>query len=263
VALRVATWNINSVRHRLTLARRFARTWKPDVICFQETKVENDKFPRAGFQDLGYTHFAVHGQKGYHGVAIVSRVPLEAVGTKQWCDSADARHVFATLPGGIELHNFYVPAGGNVADQAASPKFKEKLRFYRELESWGKTLNSTPRILLGDLNIAPLEADVWSHKQLLRVVSHTPVEVEHYDRAFSAHGWIDAMREFVPPAATLYTWWSYRAPDWRRANKGRRLDHVWVNSTLRPKLTNMEVAARVRGWKNPSDHVPVLVDFAV
>ena len=261
--LRVATWNINSVRHRLTLARRFARTWKPDVMCFQETKVENDKFPRAGFKDLGYTHFAIHGQKGYHGVAIVSRVPLEAVGTKQWCDSSDTRHVFATLPGGIELHNFYIPAGGDVADPTSNPKFKEKLRFYRELESWGKTLNQTPRILLGDLNIAPLEADVWSHKKLLRVVSHTPIEVEHYDRAFSAHGWIDAMREFVPPAATLYTWWSYRAPDWRRANKGRRLDHVWVNNALRPKLTNIEVADRVRGWKNPSDHVPVLVDFAV
>ena len=261
--LRVATWNINSVRHRLTLARRFARTWKPDVICFQETKVENDKFPRASFEDLGYTHFAIHGQKGYHGVAIVSRVPLEAVGTKQWCDSADARHIFATLPGGIELHNFYIPAGGDVADPTSNPKFKEKLQFFRELESWGKTLNPMPRILLGDLNIAPLEADVWSHKKLLRVVSHTPIEVEHYDRAFSAHGWIDAMREFVPPAATLYTWWSYRAPDWRRANKGRRLDHVWVNNALRPKLTNIEVADRVRGWKNPSDHVPVLVDFAV
>jgi exodeoxyribonuclease-3 len=232
-------------------------------MCFQETKVENDKFPRAGFEDLGYTHFAIHGQKGYHGVAIVSRVPLEAVGTKQWCDSADARHVFATLPGGIELHNFYIPAGGDVADPTSNPKLKEKLRFYRELESWGKTLNPTPRILLGDLNIAPLETDVWSHKQLLRVVSHTPIEVLHYNRAFSAHGWIDAMREFVPPAAALYTWWSYRAPDWRRANKGRRLDHVWVNSALRPKLTNMEVAERVRAWKNPSDHVPVLVDFAV
>lgn len=263
MALRVATWNINSVRHRLTLARRFARTWKPDVLCLQETKVENDKFPRAGFEDLGYTHFAIHGQKGYHGVAIVSRVPLRDVGTKQWCGSADARHVFATLPGGVELHNFYIPAGGDVADPATNPKFKEKLRFYRELETWGKKLRPTPRILVGDLNVAPLEADVWSHKQLQRVVSHTPVEVEHYDRAFAAHGWIDAMREFVPPADTLYTWWSYRAQNWRRANKGRRLDHVWINEALRPKLTTMEVADRVRGWKNPSDHVPVLVDFAV
>ena len=261
--LRVATWNINSVRYRLTLARRFARTWKPDVICFQETKVENDKFPRAGFEDLGYRHFVIHGQKGYHGVAIVSRVPLEAAGTKQWCDSTDARHVFATLPGDIELHNFYIPAGGDVADPTSNPKFKEKLRFYRELESWGKTLSPVPRILLGDLNIAPLEADVWSHKKMMRVVSHTPIEVEHYNRAFSAHDWIDAMREFVPPAATLYTWWSYRAPDWRRANKGRRLDHVWVNEALRPRLTNVEVIERVRSWKNPSDHVPVLVDFAV
>ena len=254
--LRVATWNINSVRHRLTLARRFARTWKPDVICFQETKVENDKFPRAGFEDLGYSQFVIHGQKGYHGVAIVSRVPLEAAGTKQWCDSTDARHVFATLPGGIELHNFYIPAGGDVADPTSNPKFKEKLRFYRELESWGKTLSPAPRILLGDLNVAPLETDVWSHKQLLRVVSHTPIEVEHYDRAFSAHDWIDAMREFVPPSATLYTWWSYRAGV-RARNIGWRIDYFCASEALRPRLKDAFILPDVLG----SDHCPIVLEL--
>ncbi len=263
MALRLATWNINSIRHRLTVARRFARTWNPDVICFQETKVPNELFPRAGFEDLGYSHFAIHGQKGYHGVAIVSKVPLQDAGTKQWCDSVSARHVFATLPGGIELHNFYIPAGGDVPDPAKNPKFDEKLRFYRELEDWGRALPAAKCILVGDLNVAPLETDVWSHKQLLRVVSHTPVEVEHYDRAFAAHDWVDAMRRIVPPEDKLYTWWSYRAPDWRRANKGRRLDHVWITGALTDALQGMEVAYRVRGWKNPSDHVPVLVDLDI
>jgi exodeoxyribonuclease-3 len=261
MALRIASWNINSVRHRLALARRFARTWAPDVICLQETKVPNDLFPRAGFEDLGYTHFAIHGQKGYHGVAIISKVPLDAPGTRQWCGSADARHVFATLPGGIELHNFYIPAGGDIPDPDTNPKFDEKLRFYRELETWGRALPPAKRVLVGDLNVAPLETDVWSHKQLLRVVSHTPVEVEHYDRAFAAHDWVDAMRAVVPPEEKLYTWWSYRAPDWRRANKGRRLDHVWLSGALRESLRTVEVAQRVRGWKNPSDHVPVVVDL--
>jgi len=261
--VRIATWNINSIRHRLTVARRFARTWNPDVICFQETKVPNELFPRAGFEDLGYAHFAIHGQKGYHGVAIVSKVPLEPSGTRQWCGSADARHVFATLPGGLEVHNFYIPAGGDVPDPAKNPKFDEKLRFYRELEAWGRALPEAKRVLVGDLNVAPLETDVWSHKQLLRVVSHTPIEVEHYTRAFAAHPWVDAMRAFVPPEEKLYTWWSYRAPDWRRANKGRRLDHVWITESARSALAGIEVAHRVRGWKNPSDHVPVLVDLAV
>jgi exodeoxyribonuclease III len=263
MALRIATWNINSIRHRLTLARRFARSWKPDVMCFQETKVVNEDFPRAGFEDLGYPHFAIHGQKGYHGVAIVSRLPLTDIGTRQWCGSADARHVFATLPGGVELHNFYIPAGGDVPDPATNPKFDEKLRFYRELETWGAALDNRPRVLVGDLNVAPLETDVWSHKQLLRIVSHTPVEVDHYDRAFAAHDWIDAMRQVVPADQQLYTWWSYRAADWRRANKGRRLDHIWINSALKPALESMEVAHRVRSWKTPSDHVPVLIDLDV
>src|SRR5690606_30795589 len=135
-----------------------------------------------------------------------------------------------TLPGGIELHNFYVPAGGDVPDPAVNPKFAHKLRFLDEAAAWFAARRNPENrfILLGDLNVAPLETDVWSHKQLLKVVSHTPVEVERMNRWCASHDWVDAVRRFVPPERKLYSWWSYRSPDWAAADKGRRLDHVWV-----------------------------------
>ncbi len=114
-------------------------------------------------------------------------------------------------------------------------------------------------IVAGDLNVAPLETDVWSHKQLLRVVSHTPVEVAAFDAARETGQWIDVMREFVPPSEQLYTWWSYRARDWRTADRGRRLDHIWASPPLAPHLGRMEVVTDTRGWERPSDHVPVVL----
>ena len=114
-------------------------------------------------------------------------------------------------------------------------------------------------MLVGDLNIAPLETDVWSHKALLSVVSHTPVEVEKLGLVRAAGPWIDAMRRYVPAEEKLYTWWSYRARDWALSNQGRRLDHVWVSESLAPRLGGMQVVAESRGWERPSDHAPVLV----
>jgi exodeoxyribonuclease-3 len=100
---------------------------------------------------------------------------------------------------------------------------------------------------------------VWSHRQLLRVVSHTPIETERLESVRAAGGWVDAVRHFVPPEEKLYTWWSYRAPDWAAADKGRRLDHVWVTPHLAGRLDGMEVVREARGWRRPSDHVPVIV----
>jgi exodeoxyribonuclease III len=118
-------------------------------------------------------------------------------------------------------------------------------------------------ILVGDLNIAPLEHDVWSHKALLNVVSHTPVEVEKLNRAQSAGSWVDALRKFVPNDQKLYTWWSYRSPDWSNVNKGRRLDHIWVSPALGDAVKSMRVLRDARGWKRPSDHAPVMAELAL
>ena len=114
-------------------------------------------------------------------------------------------------------------------------------------------------IVVGDLNIAPLEHDVWSHKQLLDVVSHTPIEVERYGKLQATAKFVDAVRHFVPPEQKLYSWWSYRAKDWESSNRGRRLDHVWVTPDLVPRLAGYEILRSVRGWEKASDHVPVIV----
>ena len=261
--LRLATWNVNSIRIRLESLERLAEIARPDVICLQETKVQNEQFPEAEIAALGYPHIHRQGQKSYNGVAILSRLPLEKPGVGSWCGLDDCRHVHATLPGGIELHNYYVPAGGDVPDADANPKFAHKLQFLTEMAAWWAKpgRRRKPVVLVGDLNIAPLESDVWSHKQLLKIVSHTPIEVEHLDRVMAAGHWIDAVRHFIPPEERLYTWWSYRARDWDAADKGRRLDHVWVTPALAPALKGASVLREARGWDRASDHVPVIVDL--
>lgn len=263
MGLRIATWNVNSVRLRLDLLRRLAAERAPDVLCLQETKVRDELFPHELFDTLGYRHKLIHGMKGYNGVAILSRVPLESPETRSWCAREDCRHVVARLPGGIELHNVYVPAGGDIPDPEVNEKFAHKLRFMDEITAWFRAERSgrSRLVLVGDLNIAPLETDVWSHKQLLSVVSHTPIEVEKMAGLQATLSWIDAARRFVPPEQRLYSWWSYRNRDWAASDRGRRLDHVWVTPPLAGALKSAEILREARGWDMPSDHVPVVVEL--
>ena len=264
----VATWNINSVRLRIDLVTRYLAEWKPDVLCLQETKCPDANFPHGAFRDAGYRHIAISGQKGYHGVAVVSRVPLAASAKRDFCAKGDARHLHVVLGGradGLELHNFYVPAGGDEPDPEINDKFAHKLAFVDEMADWAKDDKPAAgrAILVGDLNIAPLEHDVWSHKALRKVVSHTPVEVEKLKRAQAAGPWVDALRKFTPDDQKLYTWWSYRSPDWGKADKGRRLDHVWVSRALDQSVKSMRVLRDARGWNRPSDHAPVMATLAL
>ena len=264
----LVTWNINSVRLRIETVARFLKEQKPDVLCLQETKCPDANFPLGAFKDLGFEHIALNGQKGYHGVAIVSKLPFADVDRRDFCEKGDSRHVGVTLggkAGGVEIHNLYVPAGGDIPDAKANPKFAHKLDFVDEMGGWfqREPKKAKKAILVGDLNIAPLEHDVWSHKALLDVVSHTPIEVEKFTKAQKAGDWCDALRHFVPHDQKLYTWWSYRSPDWDAANKGRRLDHVWVSPPLSAGVKKMNVFRDVRGWERPSDHAPVKVELTV
>lgn len=258
----IATWNINSVRLRADLVCDFLTRHQPDILCLQEIKCQNDAFPLKAFAALGYSHAAINGQKGYHGVATLSRHPLTMVETREFCGMGDCRHAAtAHTLGGRELlvHNFYVPAGGDIADPAANPKFAHKLAFLEEM----KALAATPgAILVGDLNIAPLEHDVWSHRQLLDVVSHTPVETDAMKALIRDGGWVDVMRRHAPEPEKLYTWWSYRAADWEASNRGRRLDHVWASGDIAAGLAGVDILREARGWQRPSDHVPVIARFA-
>jgi exodeoxyribonuclease-3 len=267
--LTVTTWNINSVRLRIDLVAKFVKAARPDILCLQETKCPDDKFPLKRFRRLGYEYAALNGQKGYHGVAVLSRQPFESVNIESFCGKTDCRHISAVfgekmgLRDPIRVHNFYVPAGGDIPDPGINPKFEHKLSFLDEMRR-RPTLQpaATERaILLGDLNVAPLEHDVWGHKQMLRVVSHTPIECDKLIAAGKAGGWVDSMRVLTPEPAKLYTWWSYRAADWAAADKGRRLDHIWTSPALTDRVAEIAIARNYRGAERPSDHVPVTATF--
>lgn len=261
--LSITTWNINSVRLRLSQVERALAEIGPDVLCLQETKCPNDCFPLEALRAFGYPHVAQVGQKGYNGVAILSRFPFAKVEPQNWCERGDARHLSVTLgpeagaAGGLVVHNFYVPAGGDVPDADLNPKFKHKLQFLSEMRSWAASREVRPAILVGDLNVAPLEHDVWSHRQLLDVVSHTPVEVEALETLRTEGAFVDAARQLTPEPTKIYTWWSYRSPDWAAANKGRRLDHIWLSDDLGGTLRSVDIHDGARSWARPSDHVPV------
>jgi len=261
--MKIATWNINSVRLRIDQVTRFLQEQEPDVLCLQEIKCIDDSFPYKAFQGAGYEHLAVSGQAGYHGVAIVSRLPLKKVEKREFCNKGDSRHIAASLPGGVRVHNFYVPAGGDEPDVTKNDKFAHKLDFLDEMADWFSELGPRSKsVLVGDLNVAPTQNDVWSHKQLLKIVSHTPVEVEKLGQVIASHGWVDVARALIPEPEKLYTWWSYRARDWRASNRGRRLDHIWVSPALKKAaLAGGRDAYRIhdgaRGWERPSDHAPV------
>jgi exodeoxyribonuclease-3 len=259
--MKIASWNINSVRARIDIVERFLREEQPDVLCLQETKVVNDIFPDGVFRRLGYQHIILHGQPMHHGVAIISRLPVHEDDRLDWQANGEARHVGVRFDNGLRLENVYVPAGGDIPDRALNPKFGQKLDFLERMIDWSGKL-AVPTLLVGDFNVAPLECDVWSHKQLLDVVSHTPIEVDTLGRMQAAHGWVDLGRKFVPAPERLYTWWSYRARDWAASDRGRRLDHMWASPAIAEKAVAHRVHESCRGWLKPSDHVPLVTEFA-
>jgi exodeoxyribonuclease III len=258
--LKIASWNINSVRARLDIVTRFLTEEAPDILCLQETKVMNDAFPGGMFRQMGYNHQVLHGQPMHHGVAIISKIPIREDDRLDWQANGEARHVGVRMDNGVRLENVYVPAGGEVPDHAVNPKFAQKLAFVERMIEWSSKLDK-PTILTGDFNIAPLECDVWSHKQLIDVVSHTEVECELLARLQASHNWVDIGRHFHPAPNRLYTWWSYRARDWAASDRGRRLDHMWVSPELVEKAVSHRVAEPVRSWARPSDHAPLITEF--
>lgn len=256
----LATWNINSVRLREPIVAKLLKEEAPDILCLQECKSPVEKIPLESFAALGYSHMVARGQKGYNGVAILSKQPIRDVGDKDFAGLGHARHVAGELENGVVIHNFYVPAGGDVPDRAVNEKFGQKLDYLTEMRDWFKSERPEKAILVGDLNIAPREDDVWSHKQLLKVVSHTPIEVEHFADVMEAGNWSDVTRADIPEGQ-LYSWWSYRARDWDAADKGRRLDHIWASDDIKSAAHSSRILRAARGWEKPSDHAPVFATF--
>lgn len=258
---RIASWNINSVRARVDIVGRFLEEESPDILCLQETKVEDGLFPHEIFTSRGYDHIIINGQRMHHGVAIVSRVPIVADNRFDWQANGEARHLGVALPNGVRLENVYVPAGGDVPDREVNPKFGQKLDFLGRMIDWSSGLD-VPSIVTGDFNVAPLACDVWNSKALRDVVSHTAIERETLDRLQAAGQWVDLGRSFIKAPERLFTWWSYRAKDWSASDRGRRLDHMWASGDVAAAAVAHRVHEPCRSWNKPSDHVPIVTDFA-
>jgi exodeoxyribonuclease III len=264
-SFRLATWNINSVRLRIERVLAFIDREHIDVLCLQEIKCRDGEFPRAAFEELGYGFLRVCGQKGMHGTAVVSRLPMEEAPSPDFCRHGHARCASVRVAG-FELHNLYVPAGADIPDPEVNDKFAHKLDFMERMRtvyaSRARRRSAPPLIVVGDLNIAPGEHDVWSHKQLLGVVSHTPVETDGMKRILREGRFTDIARAAHAQDEKLYTWWSYRAADWRASNRGRRLDHIWADQRAAPfvDVPSFRIHASERDGFKPSDHVPVTVE---
>lgn len=261
--MKIVSWNINSLRLRLPLLKKLIAEQNPDIICVQETKVVDTDFPLNEINNLGFRFVEFAGEKSYNGVAIISKVPISNIKKYNILDFNHKRHIAATLPGNIILHNFYVPAGGDIPDPKLNDKFDFKLKFIDWMNDYFSSNYSNQHkiIMLGDINIAPLEHDVWSHKQLLKVVSHTPIEVEKLNKLKASCSWVDSHRVFVPDNQKLYSWWSYRGLDPFKSDRGRRLDHIWITPNLKNNLVRAEIFKDFRIDKQPSDHVPISIEL--
>lgn len=260
MAFTLATWNINSVRLRQDLVAKLMTDHAPDVLCLQECKSPVEKIPHDVFAALGYTHMIARGQKGYNGVAILSKMPITETAAFDFADLGHARHIAGRLENGVTVHNFYVPAGGDIPDRDKNEKFGQKLDYLTDMRNEFRANAPQKAILVGDLNIAPREDDVWNHKSLLKIVSHTPIEVEHLTQVQEAGKWVDVTRQDIPEGL-LYSWWSYRAKDWDAADKGRRLDHIWATPDISSAAHSSKIVRDARGWDQPSDHAPVFATF--
>ena len=261
--IKIVSWNINSVRIRIPIIEKLVKEQNPDIICLQETKVINELFPVNEIKKLGFDYVEFDGEKSYNGVAIFSKIPLSNINKINILDSNHKRHISASFLD-LNLYNFYVPAGGDIPDINVNPKFDFKLKFVDWMSNYfGKNYNKNSKlIILGDMNIAPLEHDVWSHKQLLKVVSHTPIEVEKFNNLQKTLNFIDSHRLFVDENEKLYSWWSYRAKDPIKSDRGRRLDHIWTSPDLKNRIKSAYILKDFRSLEKPSDHVPIVLEIS-
>ena len=259
--MKITSWNINSVRLRIGLVQDMINQVRPDVICLQETKTQDETFPEQAIADMGYPYQAYRGEKSYNGVAILSRLPLSDVSFQHWAGKEDCRHISA-VANDVRIHNFYIPAGGDIPDRDENPKFGHKLDFLDEVTAYFTKDVPQKSVMVGDLNIAPMAEDVWSTKQLKKVVSHTDIEREKLLKLIADGGWDDAIRSYFGSEEILYSWWSYRARDYLASNRGRRLDHIFVSNDIKQAVTKAEIYTPARGWEKPSDHVPISIELS-
>lgn len=258
---KIITWNVNSIRTRIDQVKTIIEEYEPDFICLQETKVTNEMFPLKYFKDLGYSYCYLNGIPSYNGVCILSKYEATKVEIIKWCKTNDGRHIGIEVMG-LKIHSLYFPAGGDIPDVNTNVKFKHKLEFLSEIQDWSK-FNNDNSVLCGDFNIAPFKDDVWSHSQLKNVVSHTDIERNAMKNFKLAGKWVDVIRKNITPPQNIFTWWSYRSKDFKKNNRGRRLDHIWASKNIEKRIKSSEIIKKTREWKRPSDHVPILLEIEI
>jgi exodeoxyribonuclease III len=256
--LSVVTWNVNSLRARLSVVMKWVRDNKPDVLCLQETKATDDEFPLDDFTILGY-HEALHGQKSYNGVAILARKPLKDVARGFDGKGGDEqKRLIAATVEGIRVVNAYIPNGGEVG----SDKFAYKLQFYEQLGTYFKTRQKPdePLVFVGDFNVAPEPRDVFDPAAMDGQTCYHPDERAALEK-LKSWGFEDLFRRYESGAG-FYSWWDYRQGAYQK-NMGLRIDHVWTTHVLAERSQSCRIDKEERAKEKASDHVPVVATFSI
>jgi exodeoxyribonuclease-3 len=259
--MRIATWNVNSIKQRIDSARTWLAERQPDIVCLQETKTVDDGFPREAFEELGY-NLAIHGQKTFNGVAILSKRPFEvARGLPGDENDAQSRYLEAVIPAGdgvVRVASIYLPNGNPVG----SEKYPYKLMFMERLILHTRKLMQyeEPLVLAGDFNVIPEPRDAAHPEQWVSDALFLPQTRMKY-RELMALGLTDALRA-TTDAGGLYTFWDYQAGGWQR-NNGIRIDHLLLSSQAADRLRSVAIDKAMRGRDKASDHTPIRVDLAL
>ena len=262
---KLATWNVNSIRIRMELLKNLRHRKIRTLSAFRKSRPRKKTFR---LKTCGLSVIRILRCTAWPATtacAFFPKTPLKDVEQKNWVGKTDARHICARVFDDIEINNIYIPAGGDIPDPIANLSFAHKLTFMDDVAEWWeqhqKTYAGRKMIVCGDFNVAPLENDVWNHRQMLKIVSHTPVEIERLTRLKNSLNFVDVLRKFHPEPEKAYSWWSYRNPNWQTNNKGRRLDHIWTTPNLEDRLVAVKILKEARNWERPSDHVPVIAEI--
>lgn len=262
--MKIATWNVNSIRSRLDHIAQWLSAHPVDVLCVQETKVMDQDFPRSRLEEIGYHAYFV-GQKSYNGVALLSRTPLTDVSVgfspflgETIADLDEQKRVITGVIAGVRIVNLYVPNGSEVG----SDKYHYKLRWLSGLHDYLKTLLAQDANLLvcGDFNIAPDDRDIHDPKGKSNHIMASPAERDALQQSVLSLGLLDAFRQLYADGGQ-FTWWDYRTGGFRR-NAGWRIDHHYISPALADRLQDCVIDREPRGWEKPSDHTPVIIDLA-
>jgi exodeoxyribonuclease-3 len=260
--MRIATWNVNSVRQRTEHLTAWLAERKPDIVCLQEIKCMDDAFPRQSFESLGY-NLAVHGQKTFNGVAILSRFKFDEVTPGLPGDDTDDHARFlevtvSTATGVVRVASIYLPNG----NPPGTEKYTYKLKWMQRLSRYAheRLQLEEPLILAGDYNVIPTAADVHNPALWINDALFLPQTREAF-RSFASLGLTDAIRA-VSDNPGLYTFWDYQAGSWQK-NNGIRIDHLMLSPQAADRLKTCAIDKHVRAWEKPSDHVPVWCELAI